>query len=223
MKKKEALDTLHDIKDLMERSSKFLSISGLSTVLTGIYACIGSALAYCVLTKQGFMNSWYNIPLLNTSIQPRLYVICIIALVVLILSLLTVFTMSYRKAKKVNRNIITDKSVHRLLWNFFLPLFTGGVLCVSLLWQHYYGLTSSVMLIFYGLSLVNCAKYTYSDVRYLGYAEIILGLMDSFAVGHALLFWVIGFGILHILGGVYFYYKVECPQSVKLQRTNTNR
>ena len=108
--------------------------------------------------------------------------------------------------------IFKDKSVYRLLWNFFLPLLTGGILCFSLIWHQHYGLTSSIMLIFYGLSLVNCSKYTYSDIRYLGYAEILLGLIDSFVVTHALLFWVIGFGLLHIVAGIYFYYKVERQQ-----------
>lgn len=130
--------------------------------------------------------------------------------------------MSYCKAKKANRNILTDKSVHRLLWNFFLPLFAGGVFCISLIWQHYYGLTSSIMLIFYGLALVNCSKYTYSDIRYLGYAEILLGLVDSFVVNNALVFWVIGFGLLHILAGIYFYYKVERYQTSQPQRANFN-
>ena len=207
MKNKEALDTLHDIKNLKERSTKFLSISGISSVLVGIYACIGTGVAY---------------NLLNANTSQRLMQICIVALVVLFFSLVTVFTMSYRKAIKVNRNIFTDKSVYRLLWNFFLPLFAGGVLCVSLLWHHHYGLTSSIMLIFYGLSLVNCSKYTYSDIRYLGYAEIFLGLIDSFVVNHALLFWVIGFGLLHIAAGIYFYYKVERRQALFSSNTRVN-
>ncbi len=204
MENKEVIDTLHDIKDLMERSTKFLSISGISSIFVGIYACIGTGLAYFILNKQGSAST-----LLNIDTTHQLSLICTIALVVLALSLITAFTMSYHKAKKVNRYIFKDKSVHRLLWNFFLPLFAGGILCFSLIWQQHYGLTSSIMLIFYGLSLVNCSKYTYSDICYLGYAEILLGLVDSFVITHALLFWGIGFGLLHIAAGVYFHYKVE--------------
>ena len=207
MKNKEALDTLHDIKNLMEKSTKFLSISGISSILVGIYACIGAGIAYYIF---------------NTNISQRLMLLCITALAVLILSLVTVFTMSYRKAIKVNRNIFTDKSVYRLLWNFFLPLFAGGVLCMSLLWHHYYGLTSSIMLVFYGLSLVNCSKYTYSDIRYLGYAEILLGLVNSFVIHYALVFWGIGFGVFHILAGIYFYYKVERRQALSSPSATLN-
>ena len=211
MKNNEAVETLHDLKELMEKSTKFLSISGLSSILVGIYACIATGLAYSVLTTHEQINA-----------SQRLTLLCLIAIAVLLTSLVTVFCMSYCKAKKANRNILTDKSVHRLLWNFFLPLFAGGVFCISLIWQHYYGLTSSIMLIFYGLALVNCSKYTYSDIRYLGYAEILLGLVDSFVVNNALVFWVIGFGLLHIWAGIYFYYKVERHQTSQPQRANFN-
>ena len=212
MKNKEALDTLHDIKELMEKSTKFMSISGVSAVLVGIYACIGTGLAYFILNEQNSFDTLCNIPLLNINTTYQLALICLIALGVLTLSLFTTITMSYKKEKKGYRNIFKDKSVHRLLWNFFLPLLAGGILCFSLIWQQHYGLTSSIMLIFYGLSLVNCSKYTYSDIRYLGYAEILLGLVDSFVITHALLFWGIGFGLLHIAAGIYFYYKVEHKQ-----------
>ena len=135
MENKEALDTLHDIKELMEKSTKFMSISGISAILVGIYACIGTGLAYFILNKQDSFDTLFNIPLLNINTTYQLASICLIALGVLALSLLTAFTMSYQKAKKGCRNIFKDKSVHRLLWNFFLPLLTGGILCFSLIWQ----------------------------------------------------------------------------------------
>ena len=121
MKNKEALDTLHDIKELMEKSTKFMSISGISAILVGIYACIGTGLVYFILNKQDSFDTLFNIPLLNINTTYQLASICLIALGVLALSLLTTFTMSYQKAKKGCRNIFKDKSVHRLLWNFFLP------------------------------------------------------------------------------------------------------
>lgn len=99
------------------------------------------------------------------------------------------------------------------MWNFFLPLLVGGVLCISLILQQHYGLTSSLMLIFYGLALVNSSKYTYSNTRYLGYAEILLGLIDSFVESYALVFWVIGFGVFHIIYGLLFYLFIERKQS----------
>ena len=115
MENKEALDTLHDIKELMEKSTKFMSISGISAILVGIYACIGTGLAYFILNKQDSFDTLFNIPLLNINTTYQLASICLIALGVLALSLLTAFTMSYQKAKKGCRNIFKDKSVLELL------------------------------------------------------------------------------------------------------------
>ena len=189
----------------MEKSSKFLSLSGLSAIFVGIYAFIGAYIAYYILDPT-------KITTLNINTPYRLQIIVILALILLTISLITAFYLSWIKAKKNGLRLRLDSISIRLLINFFVPLLAGGILCFSLIWQQYYGLTSSIMLIFYGLSLVNCSKYTYSDIRYLGYAEILLGLVDSFVITHALLFWVIGFGLLHIAAGIYFYYKVEHKQ-----------
>ena len=96
--------------------------------------------------------------------------------------------------------------LYRALWNFSLPMLTGGALCISLLLHGYYDILSSVMLLFYGLTLVNVSKFTYANIAWLGYAFICLGVIDSFWEGHALLFWTIGFGGFHILYGILFYF-----------------
>ena len=57
-------------------------------------------------------------------------------------------------------------------------------------------------LIFYGLALVNASKYTITEIRSLGVIEISLGLVSMWWIGHGLLFWSIGFGILHIVYGI---------------------
>lgn len=79
MENKEALDTLHDIKELMEKSTKFMSISGISAILVGIYACIGTGLAYFILNKQDSFDTLFNIPLLNINTTYQLASICLIA------------------------------------------------------------------------------------------------------------------------------------------------
>jgi len=57
-------------------------------------------------------------------------------------------------------------------------------------------------LIFYGLALVNASKYTLSEIRSFGIAEIVLGLIAMAFIGYGLLFWAIGFGLLHIIYGI---------------------
>ena len=102
-----------------------------------------------------------------------------------------------------------SKLTYRIAWNFSLPLLTGGLFCIALLLHEHYGLVSSVMLLFYGLSLVNVSKFTYSNVAWLGYAFLCLGTADCFFEGHGLMFWTIGFGGFHILYGMLFYLQYE--------------
>ncbi len=207
MENKEIINTLSEIKELMKNSSKVLSLSGSSAIFVGIYALVGAYIAYCIFEPvSGLMT-------LNINTPYRLQVIVILALALLAISLTTAFYLSWIKAKKSGHQLRLDQISIRLLINFFVPLLAGGILCTALLLQQHYGLTSSIMLIFYGLALINGSKYTYSNTRYLGYAELTLGLIDSFIPGYGLLFWTIGFGLFHIIYGTFFYLKYDRSKS----------
>src|SRR5690606_6579223 len=131
-----------------------------------------------------------------------------IALLVLILSLATAYILSLRKAKRKGEILINATSKRAFL-NFVIPMITGGILVILLLKHSYYGLIAPMTLIFYGLACVNVSKYTFRDVRYLGITEIILGLISMEFPGYGLLFWTIGFGILHIVYGTVMYFKYD--------------
>ena len=131
-----------------------------------------------------------------------------VASLVLIFSVVTACILSWYKAKKMQQKLFS-KLTYRIAWNFSLPLLTGGLFCIALLLHEHYGLVSSVMLLFYGLSLVNVSKFTYSNVAWLGYAFLCLGIADCFFEGHGLMFWTIGFGGFHILYGMLFYLQYE--------------
>ena len=195
MENKEALNTLNDIKEMMERSSKFKAISGLSIIIIGILASLVSAYIY-------FFLGDYHI---NTPAKWRTTVIIAIAL--LVVAFTTVFVMSYLKAKRFKLRFAFDTTMRRLLLNFFVPMAAGGLLCIALLTQQHYGLVSSITLIFYGLALINCSHFSYHELRYLGYAELAMGLIDCFLVDYALLTWFLGFGVLHIVFGIIFMLK----------------
>lgn len=213
MDNQEALNTLSDIRKMMERSSRFLSLNGASAIVIGIYACIAAMIAYCFLGGDDLLNptvfGGYSIPMLQINTPARLQILLLFAAILIVICIITVVLMCRYKAHKSKQQLHFDHTTQRLLWNFFLPLIAGGILCLSLIWQQHYGLTSSIMLIFYGIALINASNYTYSNTRYLGYAELILGLADSFVEGYALLFWVIGFGVFHIIYGIWFYLKFE--------------
>ena len=197
MENKEALNTLNDIKEMMERSSKFKAISGLSIIIVGILASLVSAYIY-------FFLGDYSI---NTPSKWR--TTAIIAIVLLFVAFATVFLMAYLKAKRHDLRFTMDATMRRLLLNFFIPMVAGGLLCIALLTQQHYGLISSITLIFYGLALINSSHFSYPALRYLGYAELALGLIDCFLVDYALLTWFLGFGVLHIVFGIIFMLKYE--------------
>lgn len=203
MNNQEALNTLNDIRAMMEKSTRFVSLSGLSPIIIGVYACIAAAVAYHILGSDA------PVPMLKINTPAKLQLLTAAALLLIAVSLTTVLLLCRRKARRNGSKLVFDFNTRRLLWNFFLPLAVGGVLCLALLWQCHYGLTSSIMLIFYGIALVSASNYTYSNTRYLGYAEIALGLADSFVDNYALVFWVVGFGVFHILYGIYFCLKYE--------------
>lgn len=198
------IEQLKDIRNLMDRSSRFLSLSGLSGVLAGIYAILGAAGVWVVIQnrKQRYVT------LESTEFK----IIIGIAAAVLVLSVLTGIWLSAGKAKKRKEKLWNTAS-KRLIINFSLPLATGGVFGVMLLKQQHYGLVSPVTLIFYGLALINSSKYTFDTLRSLGLSFVVLGLINTGFPGYGLQFWTIGFGFFHILYGTIMYIKFDRKQA----------
>lgn len=194
------LQDIKDIKQMMSQSSQFISLSGLSGVLAGIYAIIGA-----VYTNDLILNHQETYITLESDTFKK---IIITALVVLAASLMTAYVMTVRKAKKLGENV-WNRSSRRLLINFLIPLVTGGIFALLLLRHGYYGLVAPITLLFYGLSCLNASKYTLRDVRYLGVTEIILGLLAVEFSGFGLYFWAIGFGLCHIVYGGMMHFKYD--------------
>ncbi len=198
MSTEEYLKDITEIKDMMNKSSRFFSLSGLSGIMAGIYALIGAAIAYYLVSISGrdyliLDGKIFNYILLDL-------------VVVALLSIATAIILSTRKAKKNNETLWNGTS-KRLLTAFLIPLITGGIYIAIKIFSNHYGLTGSLMLIFYGLALVNASKYTIGNVKYLGYAEIVLGLICAIYPGYGFWFWVLGFGVMHILYGSLIYFK----------------
>lgn len=202
---KQYLEDITEIKSMMERSSRFISLSGLSGIFAGIFALIGAGLVYNRmytasgdLYKRVYVNSYSN----------DVNFMIIVAVSVLLLALVTGIIFTTRKARK--QNIKTwDNTTKRLLINLMIPLIAGGLICLMLLKGHYYTLVAPATLVFYGLALINASHHTYRDIRYLGMSELALGLIASSFIGYGLLFWAIGFGVLHIIYGTMMYLKYE--------------
>ena len=205
MEEKDIRNELASIRNIMERSSKFISLSGLSGILAGIYALIGAYLAYRLIYKGP--TGIYDSLSIGTYPETITYLL-IIAVAVLVASLITGFILSSRQAKRKGQPI-WGKISQTLLFHMATPLVTGGLLILILLSRGYYGIVTPSTLIFYGLSLISASNFTFSDVKYLGILEIILGLIAACLPGYGLLFWAIGFGLLHIIYGSMMYLKYD--------------
>ena len=114
------------------------------------------------------------------------------------------FVFAIVKSKRHNLPFAFDKRMRQMLLDFFIPLIAGGLFSMAMVMQQHYGLTSSIMLMFYGLALINCSHYTYPILRWLGYTELLIGIIDCFTMSHALLFWFLGFSVAHILFGIIY-------------------
>ena len=203
------LETLHEIRDMMEKSSRFLSLSGLSGVFAGLFALAGAGAAYSYLGI-GVLEPAYRHYAYHQG-QPApgfIQFFLLDATLVLVAALSAGVYFTARKARKQGQSI-WGFTARRLLFSMMIPLVAGGLFCLALIYHGAFALAAPATLIFYGLALLNGSKYTLHDVRYLGITEIILGIVASFFIGYGLLCWAVGFGVMHILYGAIMYYKYE--------------
>lgn len=189
----------------MERSTKFMSLSGLSGVLAGIYALVGAYMAYQVIDGQGQGTAAMSYYDSNPQVWSQLI---LIASIVLLLSVATMVMLTIRQTRKSGQGFWNPGS-RRLLSSLSLPVISGGLFIIILLIKGEYSLVAPACLIFYGMSLVSGSQYTMSDVKWLGICEIVLGLLCALMPEYGLLFWAIGFGLLHILYGSIMHFKYK--------------
>lgn len=204
MKQKHQQD-LAQIRNMMEKSSRFISLSGISGIGAGVIALVGAAIAYYLFYKNGISyfdgkRNIYSHELVNKFI--------VLSMIILVLALATGIYFTIRKSKK-NNLAVWNKTTKNLMNALFVPLITGGIFCIVLLYHGLFYLVAPATLIFYGLALINASKYTFGDIKNLGYAEIALGIISSFFIGYGLVSWAIGFGVLHIIYGIVMYRKYE--------------
>jgi len=195
-----------EIRSMMERSSKFLSLSGWAGIMAGIYALAGAYIANNIfhfspneIIPGGASSAYASSGLLQ---------VCLLAMVILVLAVGTAIILSGKKAHQRGEKAWNATS-RRLLANMTVPLLAGGILILILLSKGATGLIIPSTLIFYGLALFNAGKFTYGEVSFLGIIQIGLGLLGAYFIPYSLLFWAIGFGIVHIAYGIYLHFRYE--------------
>jgi hypothetical protein len=195
---------LASIRNIMERSVKFISLSGLAGVLAGVIALLSATYAYQMLYSDG---TFYDASRVEIGADIKIKFI-LLGLATLIVSVAIGLYMSFRKAKKLGVSFWNATS-KRLVINLAIPLGAGGAFVLALMWHGFVGHVAPACLIFYGLALVNASQNLYDEIRYLGYCELFLGILAAFVIGYGLVFWAIGFGVLHIVYGVLMYRKYD--------------
>jgi hypothetical protein len=206
----QSLEAIQDIRRMMERSSRFISLSGWSGVSAGICALIGAWAADSEISKFNALrlkNSEedYLMPATMNLLSINLLRI---AVLVFLAAFIFAFLFTIIRSRKTGVPV-WGVSAQRLMWNTLIPLVTGGIIILRMLQLGHFGIIAPCSLIFYGLALVNGSKYTLGEVRYLGYGQILLGLVSLWMPGHGLAFWAAGFGVLHIIYGIWMWMKYE--------------
>jgi uncharacterized membrane protein YgdD (TMEM256/DUF423 family) len=203
---------LRDIKQMMERSSRFISLSGLSGISAGICALVGAFAAHSAIEKNtsAAIDLKRSLRDADTILYGDLFnsTLLRIALITFLAALVSAFIFTYRRSKKTNTPI-WSYTAKRLLINVSVPIITGGIFLLALIYNKTFGFVAPGCLIFYGLGVLNASKYTLPETRYLGYSEILLGLINLFFIGEGLYFWAIGFGLMHIIYGAFMWWKYE--------------
>lgn len=203
----DSLQTLTEIRDMMARSSKFISLSGLSGISAGVAALIGALVAYMRFKTDAFNYTSNDLPALTSHREMYQFILLDGACVLVVAITFGIF-FTIKKARRSGHTVWNDTS-KRLLVSLFTPLIAGGLFCIALFYRNLVWVCFPSTLIFYGLALINASKYTLRDVEYLGILEVALGLISLFITGFNLLFWAIGFGLLHIIYGALMYFKYD--------------
>lgn len=202
----EYIRDLTEIRSMMERSTKFLSLSGWSGILAGVYALAGAYIAYEFYYSSVAAVSYSETG--EAAPAGDLTGLFLLALAVLVLAVGTAIFLSWRKAGRTGEKL-WNSAARRLTFNMAIPLVTGGLFVLILFSKGILELIAPATLIFYGLALLNASKFTYEELRSLGITQVVLGLLASYFTGYGLLFWAIGFGLMHIIYGILMHLKYE--------------
>lgn len=206
MEPEPSLEELKKIRSLMERSSIYHSLSGLSGVAAGVIGLIVYAVVYGLVDP--FIEEQ---PQVKYTDEGRLYLIKIFfgaSVICLLLAFAAIFFFNWRKARRNDLSFF-EPAMQKMFVNLFIPLIAGGLYSVMLLREQQFLLIAPSMLIFYGLAMIQASRHTIIEIRYLGLVELVLGLIAIFMKEYGIWFWLAGFGAVNLIYGAYIYFRYE--------------
>ncbi|HEY4539305.1 MAG TPA: hypothetical protein VIG94_04750 [Faecalibacter sp.] len=195
-------EQLEEIKSMMQKTTKFSSINGWSGIWVGIIGLVASYLVYSIILESSFQ--WHGLAP-DESRDAKLAFMLIITLIV------ACSGGVYFIAKKSKRNgeSFINSVTKRILIRFLTILGIGGLVCGLLYYHLSFVYVAPSTLLFYGLALLYIERDTIKELKYLAFVEIILGLLAFYFIYNGLLFWTIGFGIVHLFFGVFLVNKYK--------------
>ncbi len=203
-----SLEALNDIRTIMDRSARFISLSGWSGIWAGCTALLGALWAKRMLHDMDYdlaKQSYASHFLLS---ENNLYKFIYLAILIFVVALTGGLFFTIRKANRQGLKVWNHAS-RQLLLHLFFPIMAGGFFCIFFINDGVTLYIAPACLVFYGLALISASKFTLSDIRYLGMIEVALGCINLFFPGHSLYFWAAGFGVLHILYGIFMWNKYD--------------
>jgi len=204
----ETLDALREIRSIMDRSARFISLSGWSGIWAGLVALVGAAIAYKWLQEPGYKGIGSTLYASSEHFDPYTLNFIFLGVAVFAVAMGGAIYFTYRKAARLGQKVWNNAS-RLMMAQLFYPVFAGGVFCLLFI---YYGcgmFVAPACLVFYGLALISASRHTLSDIRYLGMLDVALGCTSMFFPGFGLIFWAIGFGVLHVFYGVMMWSKYD--------------
>ena len=198
-------EELAEIKSIMERSTRFLSLSGLSGILAGIYALAATSIAWYWIY---YPSSPWGIGAESLSFRDLVNRLLLLGLITLIAAVSTAYFLSKKKGTAATQPFWSPAS-RRFLQSLFLPVALGGFFCFALLHESAFELIPAALLLFYSIGLVQSAQFTLGEIKNLGFTQLVLGLIAAFFPAYGLLCWALGFGVFHLIYGTLMYYRHE--------------
>ena len=206
----EYLEDIRHIRAIMNRSTRFVALSGMTGIVSGTAALAVVILLSLYLGISPFSTSFPDLILKVEGLaQEQVLRVLITSFASLFLfSFFAAYFLTRRRAKAAGEDLW--KGSGKQLWlSLGVPLLAGGGFCLALLQQGHVEMLAPASLIFYGVTLYSGSKFTLEEVKYLGVTEMVLGLLASFWPGLGLLLWAFGFGVSHIIYGIFMYNKYE--------------
>ena len=209
MNDKNPIEDLREIRRMMESSTKFLSLSGLSGVFAGLSALVGSWFAYQEVKHFTKLRVHYMIQGRDSEWEDQFALTLVLYGVVILIAALSLGAFfTWLKAKKEGKNLCTPLSI-RLIISLMVPLAFGCLFLAGMFYQRLYDFIPPTILMIYGFSLLNASKYVHIELKYLALCELALGILAIFMLHWNFILWIIGFGILHVLYGTIMYFKYD--------------